>query len=568
MVSDQLHRDKRVTRVQNGMLHSTAERCRRAAYHGGSRCGPAIGRAISASLRGQAAGGPRRAALWPAVFLCFPLSWIAPAPADGQIRATPGAGFQGIWYAVGGGGSFPNKYGGGLATYPQQISPIAIHDPRVNRTYFTISLDIRSEAGRNIGHAISYYDHHTGLVARPQIWLDKQTSDAHDAPVLALDDDGYVYLFSMNHGESRRAWIGRSGSPHNIDSYVDLLSPASGEDMDVFGNPADNPGWSGNPRFSYAGAWYVPNATEQEKFLLLHTRYLTGQRDLFTSRSEDADAWTTRKALSRIESGQYQTSWIKPDGASVGTIFNVHPTDLGLDWRTDLYYLETSDQAQTWQTIDGLTLVDNRGTAHGPLTSRPDAPGDGAALVYDAATGERVYLKDLNYDAAGNPIILFVTSPSHEPGDHGAPGPDRFVKTAQWDGSGWSIQDFLPTDHNYDHGSLYVEPDGTWRVIAPFIDGPQAFGTGGEVGVWTSTDRGTHWTLQKQLTDGAYNHTYVRRPLGAHEEFYAIWADGDAWQPSDVHFYFANKNGDVFDLPFVTTKEFVAPEPYTPRPHP
>lgn len=454
-----------------------------------------------------------------------------------------------------------------MSTYPQQIAPMAIYSPEVNRTYFTFNMDVDTGAGSEVGHALSYYDHATGLVARPQVWLEKGTGDAHDAPSMAIDGDGYIYLFSNTHGEARQSYIRRSSGPYRINSWVDLLSSDTPADMAVFGNPATNPGSSGNPRFSYGSGWYVPNAEEDEKFLLQHTRYLNGQRDLFTTTSADADTWTPRETFSQIESGQYQTSWIKPDGASVGTIFNVHPNGQGLDWRTDLYYMETHDQAQTWQTIDGLTLVDNRGVGSNPFTSRPDGPGDGAALVYNAAPDERVYLKDVNYDAAGNPVILFLTSPTHLPGDYGAPGPDRFVKTAHWTGANWDIRDVTTTDHNYDHGSLYVEPDGTWRIIAPFIDGPQQYGTGGEVGMWTSADEGANWSLAQQLTSGSnYNHSYVRRPLNAQDDFYAFWADGDAFDPSSVHLYFSNKEGDVFHLPYEFEGNFAAPEPYEVRP--
>src|SRR5690606_7274064 len=59
---------------------------------------------------------------------------------------------------------------------------------------------------------------------------------------------------------------------------------------------------------------------------------------------------------------------------------------------------------------------------------------------------------------------------------------------------------------------------------------------------------------------------YVQRPLNAHEDFYGFWADGDAFEPSSVHFYFTNKQGDVFHLPYETNSDFVTPEPYTTRP--
>lgn len=106
------------------------------------------------------------------------------------------------------------------------------------------------------------------------------------------------------------------------------------------------------------------------------------------------------------------------------------------------------------------------------------------------------------------------------------------------------------SDHNYDHGSLYVEEDGLWRVIAPTDPGPQPWGTGGEMVMWTSRDQGASWTRARTLTSGsARNHSYARRPLHAHPDFYAIWADGNPLEPSASRIYFATRDGDVFVLP-------------------
>lgn len=475
---------------------------------------------------------------------------VSTMPAAAQTSAEPAAGFTGIWYANFGGldpdSEIPNKYGGGLATYPQQIAPLAIYRPEVQRTYFTFQLD---PGDGQIRHALSYFDHQTGKVARPQSWLNKRTDDAHDASVLAIDDDGYLYQFSMTHGEQRRSYIRRSAEPHDITSYLGLLSQQDPDDMAVFGNPANNPGFNGKPRFSYAGAWYVPNAHTQDKFLLLHTRYLKGkERHLFSTSSSDADAWTTRRTVAQIEKGQYQTSWIKPDGRTVGTIFNVHPDRpdaVPLNHRSDLYYMQTADQARIWQAIDGATLIDNR-TRSNPLTRRPD----GAARVYRSAPGERVYLKDINYDADGNPVIMFLTSSDHNPGRVEG---ERFVRVAHWTGDGWGISTVTSTDHNYNHGSIYVESgDGgaeRWRIIAPYLDGPQRYGTGGRIGIWISDDRGANWSLIGQLRDSDSNHSYVRRPLNAHEDFYALWAAGNAFSKSDVSLYFSDKAGNVYRLP-------------------
>jgi hypothetical protein len=165
----------------------------------------------------------------------------------------------------------------------------------------------------------------------------------------------------------------------------------------------------------------------------------------------------------------------------------------------------------------------------------------------------------VTFDADGRPVVLYLTSAGHASGPAGGP---RTWHTARWTGRAWEILPFTTSDHNYDHGSLYIEDDGTWRVIAPMEPGPQAYATGGEMVLWTSRDRGRTWTKVKQLTrDSPRNHTYARRPLHAHPDFYALWADGDAFRPSESYLYFTNKTGDkVWRLPARMDGDFAKPE--------
>jgi hypothetical protein len=116
--------------------------------------------------------------------------------------------------------------------------------------------------------------------------------------------------------------------------------------------------------------------------------------------------------------------------------------------------------------------------------------------------------------------------------------------------------------NNYDHGSLYIEEDGSWRVIAPTDPGPQAYNAGGEIVMWRSKDQGATWEKLAQLThDSPMNHTYARRPFNAHPDFYALWADGNAREPSECSLYFTNQKGDhVWRLPRKMSAEFATPE--------
>ena len=266
--------------------------------------------------------------------------------------------------------------------------------------------------------------------------------------------------------------------------------------------------------------------------------------------SEDGANWERAQLLAGIFQGDYQISWLH--GNRVATAFDCHPNPRGLNGRANIYYLETSDLGRAWNTVTG-------GPAVLPVTNAAHS-----ALVYDSQKeGLLVYLKDLNFDGAGHPIILFLTAKGYEPGPANGP---RTWQTLRWTGDTWVRRPFATSGNNYDHGSLYVERDGTWRVIAPTDQGPQPFNPGGEMVMWTSSDQGEHWARAKALTRGsARNHSYARRPQNAHPDFYAFWADGHARQPSESWLYFATREGRVYRLPRLMTSETERPLEVTPE---
>ena len=439
------------------------------------------------------------------------------------------SGYRGIWYF-----NQPTKdeyrykYSGGMATYPQQHIPIAIYAPQVEKTFFVYGGTVAHAAGddQELLHMVSYYDHKTGMVPRPRVLLNKHTDDAHDNPTLSIDDSGYLWIFSSSHGTSRPSYIHRSTKPWSIDQFDQIQQT----------------------NFSYTQPWYLPG----QGFLFLHTRYNGGKemgipavRTLFSMTSRNGREWTAVKMLAGIEQGDYQVSWRHQN--RIATAFDHHPQKDGLNARTNIYYIETADFGETWKTIGGDEVKL-------PITETPNP-----ALIHNAsAEGRLVYLKDLNFDANGRPVILFLTSKGFEPGPENGP---REWRTIRWTGTEWVQKPVTTSGNNYDHGSLYIEQDGTWRIIAPTELGPQPYNPGGEMVLWTSPDEGTTWTKVKQLTTGSErNHTYARRPLNAHPDFYALWADGDGRKPSESYLYFTNRNGDhVWRLPAQMTSEFSKP---------
>ena len=453
------------------------------------------------------------------------LSIAAIVPAAKAEPYPEADGYRGIWYYnQTTGDEYVYKYSGGLGTYCADHIPLAVYAPEVEKTFFVYG---GTPADKNtLLEMISYYDHRTGMVPRPTILLDKKTDDAHDNPVMALDADGHLWVFASSHGTSRPSYIFRSTQPYDIRDFETVLETS----------------------FSYPQPWQIAG----KGFLFLHTYYKSG-RGLNWSTSPDGRVWSERRLLAHIQEGHYQISW--PDKDKVGTAFNYHPTAFagdsakkGLNWRTNIYYLETGDFGETWHNAQGESIPT-------PLTE-PQNP----ALVHDyEAEGLLVYLQDMEFDAQGRPVILYVTSKGWKPGP--AQGPHTW-HVARWTGQAWEVHRVTDGDNNYDLGALYLESEDRWRIIGPAEPGPQVYNPGGEIAVWVSRNQGTEWTKERVLTSGSeYNHTYVRSPLHAAPGFYAFWADGHGRQPSPSRLYFYNaEKGQVFRLPVHMEGPLAAPE--------
>jgi len=438
---------------------------------------------------------------------------------DVDRECSKDTGYRGIWY--------PNqpthdqyvwKYSGGLATYPQQQEPIAIYAPKVNKTFFVYG-GTTPDSPTHLLEMVSYYDHTTGMVPRPTILMGKGTDDAHDNSAMTIDDDGYIWIFSSAHGTVRPSYIHRSTAPYSIDAFTQVLKT----------------------NFSYSEPWYISG----QGFLFLHTRYENNGRSLYWMTSKDGYTWSDPHQLARIDMGHYQISLHQ--GNRVATFFNYHPSPLGLNARTNLYYLETTDFGVTWRNI------------HGQPVSTPITTVQNPALIHDyQAEHLLVFLKDLQFDVAGHPVILYLTTRGWQPGPANGP---RTFRTARWTGTDWQILPLTTTDHNYDYGDFFIEPDGTWRVFATSDPGPFPWGTGGEIVMFTSRDQGHTWASHPVTSASKLNQSYPRRPVDANPAFYSLWADGNPLEPSPSSLYFTNKNGShVWRLPTLMTHDFQPPD--------
>ncbi len=440
-------------------------------------------------------------------------------------QALPTAdGYRGIWYMnQPSKDEYVYKYSGGFATYPQQQSPQAIYSKAVNKTFFVYGGTV--DGKQELLHLVSYFDHKTKQVPQPTILLNKQTDDAHDNPVFSIDEEGYLWIFSNAHGTGRPSFVHKSRRPYDITEF-ELVQTTN---------------------FSYGHPWYHPGLG----FLFLHTKYEKGGRSSYFSTSPDGRHWTEPALLARMELGHYQIT--AHQGKRTGTAFNLHPAQGGLNSRTNLYYLETEDLGKTWR---------NAARVNATIPLQEPSP---FALVHDYQAEQRlVYLKDMQYDREGRPVILYLTSVGYEAGPKSDP---RIWHTARWTGTEWQIRELTRSDHNYDFGSLYCEADGSWRVVAATAPGPIPQSTGGDLLLWETKDQGRTWKQLRQITRSReFNPTYPRRPVNAHPDFYAFWADGHTLRPSESSLYFTNRNGtNVWRLPRKMSGAFARPEKITSR---
>lgn len=429
-------------------------------------------------------------------------------------------GYRGIWFTLNQFSEYGDKYSGGLGTYTAKHVPLAVYAPEEKKTFFVYGGTTTANE-KHLLCMVSYYDHEKHQVPRPTIVHDKNdVDDPHDNPSIMLDADGYLWVFVSGRGQNRPGYKYKSLKPYSIDAFEQI----SEEEM------------------TYPQPWYISG----QGYMHLFTKY-TGVRELYFETSQDGVHWSEDQKLAGIressnpKGGHYQVSNVL--GNKVATFFNRHPNG-NVDKRTDLYYLQTRDMGKTWTTVEGKPV-------HIPLTKV-----DEASIADYASEDKNVYLKDMNFDEKGHPIALYITSGGHEPGPINDP---REWRVTYWDGISWQTHIIGHSDHNYDMGSLYIEGD-EWKVIAPTENGPQPYQTGGEVVMWISHDKGKTWQKEKQLTKNSIrNHSYCRRPVNAHDPFYTFWADGNPTEFSISYLYFANAQGQVWQLPYQMKDELAAP---------
>lgn len=422
------------------------------------------------------------------------------------------SGYKGIWFTLNQFYRYGGKYSGGLGSYSAKHIPMGIYNEEIDTTFFVYGGTIDNKTNHLLC-MIGSFNHTTGMLSKPTVVYDKEgVKDPHDNPSLNIDSKGHIWVFVSGRANVRPGYVFKSKTPFNIDAFEKISDKV----------------------MAYPQIWY----DSKKGFLTLFTKY-SGIRELYFQISKDGLSWSKKKKLVGIrenfyeKSGHYQISNYA-NGILI-TFFNWHPHG-NVDKRTNLYYLQSIDLGKTWTTIQGQQL------------RIPLIDVDSPALVFDYRNRERnVYLKDTNFDIYGNPIVLYLTSKGHEPGPENGL---REWRVLYWNGKKWIDNFVCHSSHNYDMGSLFVE-NNAWKIIAPTVQGPQKFGSGGEIAMWLSSDSGKNWKKVKIITNKSdRNHNYIRRVVNGKSPFSYFWTDGDTNKQSISRIYFGNLEGDFWKLPY------------------
>ena len=434
-------------------------------------------------------------------------------------------GYRGIWFTIGQARSeYGDKYSGGLGTYTMKHIPLAVYAPEVRKTFFVFGGTDKTENPYLLCMA-GCYDHETGMLCKPVVVYDKGclgVGDPHDDPTIQIAKDGDIWVFVAGRGNKRPGIRFKSTKPYDISSF-DYVNESI---------------------MAYPEVIYDPD----KGFFLFETRY-DGVRRTFFQTSPDGISWSDYQPIASIiepgekRSGHYQ--FANYAGAKLVCCFNRHING-AVDTRTNIYYIQSTDWGKTWTTADGTPVV------------LPVTREEGPALIRNYhSEGKNRYIKDINFDSKGRPVIYYVTSDNHLTGPAGGP---RTHCVARWTGKKWAFTSFAESTHCYDSGSLWSE-GRELTIITPSDPGPQLWGTGGVMVRGKSRDCGKSWKRHRTLTHNSpRNHGYARRPLNCNEDFYAFWADGNPDKRSISYLYFCNSKGDVFRMPYNMKQEWEKPE--------
>lgn len=411
---------------------------------------------------------------------------------------------RGVWYCCGYRvNTLPGHdyvYSGPMATYCAWHRPMAVFSPETQRTYWVYG-------NADNAPTITYYDHTTRRFVYPVVLGRNPDGDAHRNPTLALDEHGFLHVFYGSHGHPTH--VLRSQRPHDLSAWEavsDLPEPHTSYPQPWLVSP-------GQIMVSYrqAPGWNCTTTTDGGRTWCEPVNIVNFGCPDDAHGCAECSIYAVSIAESAGERRKVHLAWSRLGGGTPEEVATKHL------WarRYNVYYAWTGDGGRTWHRSDGSDY------------SLPIGE-DTAEKLYDC--GQRgVWLKDIQLDAAGRPLILFLDAEVET-------FASRWLVLRQTE-AGWRTSEIGVSDHMYDDGGLVYLGEDDIRVYAP-TTAVQPREDGGEIEEWQSVDGGVTWANTRHLTAGSlYSHNNVKVVFG-HElspgDLRVVWSYGDSNYPPET----------------------------------
>lgn len=420
----------------------------------------------------------------------------------GVTRYKRGAGFVGHVFGLGSQESatlsldtaasqtFFSKYSGATGTYSAKHYPVAYASDKY--TYFvysgpatlddSLSVASTNEGGNRVSSAmfqradgktnalgiyVARFNPATNKVSAPLLLHVKHTDDPHDNAVVSMDKDGHLWVL-ISGREARRGallfWL-ESPDQQNVFSSETLNIKEISPDNLNYRNQATE---QNVPK--YAPITYPQLLSTQSSMRLIYTLYcygVTPQCDLgtrqiwtaeleYNSMEEKAELVSPRKLVAY--GGHYALARVAANGTDVSLVFNQHVNGEVSD-RTNLFYLFSRDEGQTWFYLDTLSRQPTSAETMLPIDSQDDLNKVSVLEYYrpGQVLDSRVYLQDLLWRESGDlnsPVILFSLAKGID-AHKISQNPDIEVRVAYWSDEGWRSKMLTDeVDHNYSSGFM------------------------------------------------------------------------------------------------------------------
>lgn len=330
---------------------------------------------------------------------------------------------------------------------------------------------------------IASYDESTRVWHDPvRVGTNLLRLDAHGAPALFVDSDGFIHVFYGCHFMTLLHAV--SAAPRSIDRWRQL--PPVSTDA-TYPQPIGLPDGTLVLFFRQGGydlyAWAMRVSYDNG------LTWEDGEFPVLAGQSGGGD-------------GSFYAHFAVGAGGIVHCAFTRFDPSKGTTWlqRRNVYYI--------WRDTDGIWYNAQGRSVTMPVTLKV---ADSQCKVMDSGPGavNEVVVKEEPKAAAplgrapeaiatttpGTPLIQFITGANRGPGTY------RW-EFARWIGSAWATSTITSTDHNFDAATFDPHADGT--IDSYLVTGGSESqakrndgngGRGGRLEHWTSTDHGKTWSF-------------------------------------------------------------------------